>query len=225
MTGLSGITNLEELWAYTNRLHKEVFPENTLSPILAGGKLQNPRFMFVFINPTYRNISSDPAWEGKRRPWTGTKYIWKIFNNAGHFDEELLNEVSKKKEWDVAFADKVYSHLNDHSFYFTNIVKWVGESGDLPDTHKIKTFLPILLREIELVNPEYIVTFGLIPFNALINEPIKLGEYYDESIKNNTLKTFSLNIGSKNLKIIPCYFPVGRGNPKRAAKLLSLLPL
>ncbi len=224
MKELSAVNTLEELWEYTKELHDSLFPQNKLSPILAGGKLQSPKFMFVFINPTHKNISSDPAWEGKRRPWTGTKYIWKIFNNAGHFDNALLYEISKKKVWDVDFADKVYKHLEDRDFYFTNIVKWTGENGDLPDTHKVKTFLPILLREIEIVNPKYIVTFGLIPFNALTNEQIKLKDYFEKCMQQNILETFPLNIKDKSFKIIPCYFPVGRGDPKRAAKLLSLLP-
>ena len=72
---------------------------------MAGGRVWNPKYMFVFINPTYRNISADSMWEGKRRPWTGTKYIWKVFNNAGHFANDLLQEISTKEVWDVTFAD------------------------------------------------------------------------------------------------------------------------
>lgn len=135
-----------------------------------------------------------------------------------------MEEIEARKEWDVNFADKVYQHLNDRSFYFTNIVKWTGENADLPDAYKISTFLPILRREIELVKPQYIVTFGLIPFNALVGEKIKLGDYYDEVIGTDTLKLFSFNIANGEYRVIPCYFPVGRGNPKRAAKILSLLP-
>ncbi len=224
MDELANIKNLDELWEFTNRLHNHLFPDRALVPIMSGGKSLKPKFMFVFINPTYKNISSDRSWGGKRRPWTGTKYIWKIFNNAGHFDEKLLSEIQQKILWDVPFADKVYSYIEEKEFYFTNIVKWTGENGDLPDTAKIKTFLPILLREIEIVNPEFIVTFGLIPFNALINKPIKLTDYYEESVSSNKLRCFSLNIGDKRFNVLPCYFPVGRGNPRRAARLLSLLP-
>lgn len=223
MDDLYSISNLEDLWNYTNTLHKTHYPESTLEPIMAGGKLYKPKYMFVFINPTYRNISSESSWQGKRRPWTGTKYIWKIFNNAGHFDSELLNEIQDKKEWDIAFADKVYKHLEDKSFYFTNIVKWTGENADLPDAKKTKVFIPILLREIELVQPEYIVTFGLIPFNALVETKVKLGEYYDEVIAKQGLKYFPLTINGTGYNVTPCYFPVGRGNPKRATRLLSML--
>lgn len=221
---LEQITNLEDLWKYTQNLHQKMYPNNKLSPIVAGGKLQNPKFMFVFINPTYKNISSDPAWQGKRRPWTGTKYIWKIFANAGHFDNNLLQEISTKKNWDISFADKVYDHLANRGFYFTNIVKWTGENADLPDSAMVKTFLPILLKEIEIVKPKYIVTFGLIPFTALHGEPIKLRDYYEKCLGMNRLETYPFETAGHVCKLIPCYFPVGRGDPKRAVELLRILP-
>ena len=224
MSELSKIKNLEKLWVYTRDMHRASFPESELEPIMGGGRLQNPKFMFVFINPTYKNVSSEKGWEGKRRPWIGTKYIWKIFRDAGHFDEGLLAEIAGKKEWDVGFADKVYQHLSYRDFYFTNLVKWTGENADLPNSHKVKLFLPILKKEIELVNPRFVVTFGQIPFSALTNEVIKLGDYYDESVSSGSLRTFSLVVENKRYEVIPSYFPVGRGNPKRGTKILSLLP-
>lgn len=224
MIDLNNITNLEELWEYTKTLHKKHYPNSTLEPIMAGGKLDRPKYMFVFINPTYRNISSDTSWEGKRRPWIGTKYIWKIFKEAGHFDEELLREIQKQKDWDIEFADKVYKHIEDKDFYFTNIVKWTGENADLPNVQKTKLFLPILLKEIEIVQPEHIITFGLIPFNALVGEKIKLSQYFGEVLTLGKLKPYNLNINETSYKVFPSYFPVGRGNPKRAIKLLRMLP-
>lgn len=224
MDGLTDLNTLEELWIYTKELHDKNYPKRKLEPILGGGKLIKPKYMFVFINPTYKNVSADIKWEGKRRPWTGTKYIWKIFCNAGHFDSDLLKEIRTRKEWDIDFADKVYAHLEAREIYFTNIVKWTGENSDLPNSHQIKLFLPVLLREIEIVQPEYIVTFGLIPYKALSNKNIKLSEYYEGVIKEGTLNHYNLQLNDSSYKVIPCYFPVGRGNPKRAVKLLSMLP-
>lgn len=221
---MTGIKTLEDLWVYTNHLHKKHFPESKLEPIHSGGKLKNPKYMFVFINPTYKNVSSKSDWQGKRRPWTGTKYIWRIFTKAGLFSEELLEEIENTKEWSVEFADKVYAHLENRGYYITNTVKWTGENADLPDTQKINLFSPILKKEIQLVNPHYIVTFGLISFNALSSQKVKLTDYYDQSIKSQSLDTFELEFEGQKFKIVPCYFPVGRGNPKRAVELLKLLP-
>jgi hypothetical protein len=224
MSTLKNIDTLEKLWLYTNQLHQKQYPQSKLKPIMAGGKLYKPRYMFVFINPTYKNVSSDADWAGERRPWTGTKYIWKIFNRAGHFDAALLDEINCRKTWDVDFANKVYGHLADRGFYFTNIVKWTGANADLPSAQKINLFLPILLREIELVQPKYIVTFGLLPFNALVGKKLKLAEYFDSVVKCGELKHYDLIVNERSYKVIPCYFPVGRGNPKRAVELLRLLP-
>jgi DNA polymerase len=224
MNNLCNISSLDKLWLYTKKLHKKHFPESRLEPILAGGRLRNPKYMFVFINPTYRNISSNPSWEGKRRPWTGTKYIWKIFHQAGQFDKDLFEEIDRKNSWDVDFADKVYKHLDDRSFYFTNLVKWTGENADLPNTKKINIFIPILKKEIEIVNPQTIVTFGRIPFKELTGEEIRLGEYYEDAIVNKVLKKYNLEINDRKYNLVPCYFPVGRGNPKAAIKILSMLP-
>lgn len=223
MDALNGVKDLQGLWTYTTKIHKQQFPESRLEPVMAGGKTIKPKVMFVFINPTYKNTSSDSNWKGERRPWQGTKYIWKIFSDAGIFSQVLLKEIQGKRTWDVEFADKVYKHIEDRDFYFTNLVKWTGENADLPNADKVKLFLPILLREIELVYPEKIVTFGLIPFNALCNVKLRLDDYYHESLANNCLRSYEVAVRGNYFKVVPCYFPVGRGNPKRATKLLSML--
>ena len=223
MKSISDIETLDELWEYTNLIHKEMFPDSKLSPIMGGGKVSKPKFMFVFINPTYKNISSDPSWIGKRRPWTGTKYIWKILTNAGLFDNQILMEIQNRNVWDAPFADRVYSYIEEKELYFTNLVKWTGENGNLPDKIKIKLFLPILKREISLVNPTYIVCFGLMPFQALVKEKLKLIDYYNSCVSHSALSFYTVDIENKYYSIMPCYFPVGRGDPKRATMLLRLL--
>ncbi len=214
--------NLEELWQYTLELNNRHFSDNKLMPILGNGKSYKPKVMFVFINPTARNISSDKNWQGPRFPFIGTKHIWRIFNKAGLLDNRLINEINADSNWSIEFTNKVLQYLNDRKFYLTNIVKWTGHDATLPDSEKIRLFLPILEREIEIVRPEYIVTFGLIPFRNLIKQSIKLSDYYYDAIKNGKLKTYDLLVNTTKTKVIPCYFPVGRGNPKRAVELLKL---
>lgn len=220
---LESITNLKQLWLATEKITKKNFPKTKLKPIVGGGKLLKPKFMLVFINPTYRNISSAESWKGARRPWTGTKYIWKIFSQAGLFDKKLFEEIHRKSFWDESFADEVYAEIKRRSLYLTNIVKWTGENADLPDNKKIALYKPILEKEIEIVDPKYIVTLGLIPFKALTGKTIKLGDYYSESVESGICAPFEVQTNRSLRKIFPCYFPVGRGNPKRATELLCLL--
>jgi uracil-DNA glycosylase len=61
--------------------------EPSLSSIYGAGCIENPKAMFVFMNPTGRNIASEPSWEGLRAPWIGTKQVWDIF-----YDLEFLTE-------------------------------------------------------------------------------------------------------------------------------------
>ncbi len=239
---IENITSLPQLFNYTLALNKKFFPENKLVPIMGGGKKRNPRVMFVFINPTGRNISSDPNWEGQRVPWAGTKQIWRIFHKAGLFDDALMKEIESTKVWGTVFLDKVYRHIEEQGFYITNLVKWTGFNADLPNAKKINLFLPILRKEIQLVRPNLVVCFGLMPFTALTKEKIKLSDYYAGALASKKLKSFplgvnfdkgsmdregvskeSVNKASIKTNVIPCYFPVGRGNPRKAVDILRML--
>lgn len=217
-------TNLDDLWKHADNLNKKYFPKNKLMPIVGNGKTDKPKFMFVFINPTHANISSDPNWQGPRFPFIGTKQVWRIFHRAGLFDDELIERINNSKSWSLEFTDRVLDFLKSKSFYFTNIVKWTGSDASLPGSEKINLFMPILEEEINIVQPEYIVTFGLIPFEHLAKQKIKLQDYYSDTMQSSKLKAFDVIISSRRQKIIPCYFPVGRGNPKKAVDILKLLP-
>jgi DNA polymerase len=212
---------LKELWKEVERVNKR-FPSK-YKPILGNGKCENPKFLFVFINPTKTNISSHSDWEGFRAPFIGTKPVWRVFHKAGLFNSQLLRVINASEIWSSRFAGLVYKSLAKRGMYLTNIVKWTGSNADLPNAAKIKAFLPLLKKEIEIVKPKYIITMGLIPFEHLTGHKIKLGEYYKEVMKTKKLKTYDLKLGSKTYKVVPCYFPVGRGDPKKAIEILKLL--
>ena len=215
--------SLEELWEIVDNINKQHFPENNLMPILGNGKIFRPKIMFVFINPTHANISSDQNWQGPRFPFIGTKPVWRIFHRAGMFDDELFHRINNSKFWSLEFTNEVLDFLKSKSFYITNIVKWTGHDATLPNSEKIKLFLPILKREIEIVQPQYIVTFGLIPFENMTKQKIKLGDYYSEIMQDKKLRFFDIKYGNFETRVIPCYFPVGRGNPKKAVEILKLI--
>ena len=213
-----GYKDLEELWGLVDELNERYFPGN-LRPILGNGRTVRPKVMFVFINPTSANSSSHRNWKGPRFPFIGTKPLWRVFHRAGMFDEYLINHINQSKSWSLEFTDQVLQFIRSKSFYLTNIVKWTGSDASLPSSEKIRLFLPILQREIEIVQPRYIVTFGLLPFENMTNQKIRLADYYEE-IKRGKLRFFDYD-GFQTL--IPCYFPVGRGNPKRAVEILRLV--
>lgn len=209
--------SLEQLWEEVTKLNKLYFPSD-LVPIVGNGKTEKPKVLFLFINPTHANISSRSNWRGPCFPFCGTKQIWRIFHRAGLFDDSLMREVELSREWSVALAERVLGFLKTKGFYFTNVVKSTGADASLPGSQKIKLFLPILCKEIELVKPQNIVTFGLIPFKALMNKNINLNGYF-----KNIMRKRAVNLEYEGARVIPCYFPTGRGNPARAIEILKLL--
>lgn len=210
---------LDDLWQQVNELNKKHFPKNDLMPILGNGKTFKPKIMFVFINPTKKNISSDQKWAGPRFPFIGTKQVWRIFHRAGLFDDKLMHDINNSSTWSVDFTNEVLEFIKKKEFYITNIVKWTGHDATLPDSEKINLFLPILEKEVEIIQPEYIVTFGLIPFEKLTKQKINLSEYYNNIMENKKLTFYNYS----SSKIIPCYFPIGRGNPKKAVEILKII--
>lgn len=214
---------LDELWEYVHELSKRKFPENSLAPIVGNGKTHKPKIMFIFINPTAKNISSAPTWRGPRFPFIGTKQIWRVFHKAGLFNSKLIRTINDNSNWSFKFTNQVLKFLQNKCLYLTNVVKLTGRDAALPDSEKIKLFLPILKKEIEIVHPEYIVTFGLMPFEKLTGQKIKLAKYYSGVMRNKKLNFYDVQINSIKARIIPCYFPVGRGNPKKAIRILKLV--
>lgn len=215
------INTLKQLWNYVNNITKDNFPDNNLMPILGGGQEINPKFMIVFINPTSKNISSNKNWKGPRFPFIGRKRPWIEFHKVGLFNEELLNEIKANSNWSLEFTYNILEFLKRKGLYLTNIVKNTEYNADLPKANQINLYLPIFKKEIELVNPEYIIAFGLIPINALLKENIKLSEYYELIQKKNALIFYEIKINSKKYKVIPCYYPIGRGNPEKAIEILK----
>lgn len=220
---LEQCATLDHLWKYVHETHDAHFPDHPLMPILGNGQCSKPKIMFVFINPTARNSSSHRHWQGPRFPFIGTKQIWRIFHRAGLFDDALLTAINKQSTWSLAFTEEVLRFLKNKSFYLTNLVKWTGHDAAPPKSDMVRLFLPILQREIELVQPQYIVTFGLLPFTALTQQKIHLQQYYTDAMKHKQLNMYPTRFGQHQTQVIPCYFPVGRGNPKRAIELLNFL--
>lgn len=222
---MDNITSLTELWTQINKVTKQNFPANELQPILGNGKANNPRFMIVFINPTKRNISSAKSWKSIRYPFIGRKRPWVEFFKSGLIDDsEMLNYImNNESNWNYEFTEKMNSYLEKKKLFITNIVKNTSQEAILPDSKAIKLYLPYFLKEIELVDPKYIITFGLIPFNALVKEKLKLKDYCNEIITTKNIKPYEITVNNKNYKVIPCIYPIGRGNPKQAVEMLKII--
>jgi DNA polymerase len=216
------MSHLTELWNLVDHCEDCAKSSNGLQHILGGGQENNPKVMFVFINPTHRNITSAPEYKGSRFPFVGTKEVWKVFFNAGLFPIELMEQINRN-EWNPKLIDSVLNFLNKSGFYFTDVSKCCNHNAELPSSEKIKKGEKTLLEEISIVRPKLIIAFGLIPTKVLTNKNIKLGTFLEEIRKGKDVVIQSKVIFGRKYPVIPCYFPVGRGNPGKAVEILKYI--
>ena len=85
---------LEDLNIEYDKLQKR-YGAKELHSIYNGGCIDNPDICFVFMNPTGRNIATDPSWKGPRSPWIGTKNIWTLFSKINLIDEDIYEEITE----------------------------------------------------------------------------------------------------------------------------------
>ena len=176
-----------------------------LDSIYNGGLEENPDICFVFMNPTGRNIASEKTWKGRKSPWIGTKNIWDLFYAVGFQDEKIYQKIKsiKGSEWTEEFADEVYSDVEKHKYFITNLGKCTQiDARPLPD--KIyKEYLSLLEKEIEILDPKVIILFGNQVSSIVLGEKI--------SVSSVRKKLFKKNINGKEYDAYSIYYPIGNG--------------
>ena len=176
-----------------------------LDSIYNGGCVNNPDICFVFMNPTGRNVASLKSWKGRKSPWIGTKNIWKLFYNINLINEELLNEINSKKpnDWNYEFADKVYEEIENNKYFITNLGKCTQiDARPLPDS-VLANYKKLLFKEIEIIEPKIIITFGNQVSSIILDKKI--------SVSESRKKYYEIDINKKNYKVFPVYYPIGNG--------------
>lgn len=90
--------------------------------------------------------------------------------------------------------------LDRSSLYVTNTVKIrptkVSATGRVvnrpPNRTEIELFVPWLLKEIEIVSPEYILTLGNVPLKALTGPSSTIGSMHGQFLDWNGRKLFAM---------------------------------
>src|SRR4051812_33199827 len=98
-------------------LHKEIdslqilHGDPSVQAIYGAGCIDHPKVMFIFMNPTAKNISADKKWKGLRAPWLGTKNVWNIFFELGLLSKSLYEQTKdfKVSGWTEEFCNTIYS--------------------------------------------------------------------------------------------------------------------
>lgn len=197
--------------------------KNGLKSILGGGKFHHPKFLFLFINPTHLNISSNKHYKGKRRyPFIEVRYFWRLLSQAGFIDKTIVNDIYKNG-WQLKDEMRIEKSLSKHGVYITNLIKATQKGPKNPSKNLIQRDFSLLEKEIDIVAPKYIVAFGILVFKTLTNKEIKLQRCLNDiKIREYKLYKSRLILGKK-YNVLPCYFPIGRGNPKKALRILSYI--
>ncbi|MDD4547240.1 MAG: uracil-DNA glycosylase family protein [Bacilli bacterium] len=196
--------NFKELNKEYDKLQLE-YGSKELHPIYSGGCRKKPLVLFVFMNPTAKNIASFNEWKGRRLPWIGSKNIWKLFYELDLLDKDIYDEIMirKGKDWDEKFADLVYENVEKHKYFITNLGKCTQiDARPLPDL-VFKKYLDLLYKEIDLVRPKIIVTFGNQVSSIVLDENIQVSKCRQV--------TFKRVINNIEYNIYPTYYPVGNG--------------
>jgi DNA polymerase len=172
------------------------------------------------MNPTGRNISSSSDWEGLRAPWIGTKQVWDIFKELNLIDQNIYNKIKELKalEWGINFASEVYKNIQSNSIYITNLAKCTQlDARPLPNL-VFKDYLELMIKEIEIVNPNFIISFGNQVSSILLGKSISVSNYINKEFEELKL--------SKSFNIYPTYYPVGQGRrnmPLTIKRIKSIL--
>jgi len=195
---------LEDLNIEYDKLQKKYGAKN-LSSIYNGGCSKNPDICFVFMNPTGRNVAALEGWNGIKAPWIGTKNIWDLFYNLDLLDENIYYKIKeiKGKDWTEDFASMVYSDVEDHKYFITNLGKCTQvDARELPDS-VYQNYLSLLEKEIEIINPKVVVLFGNQVSSIVLNQKISVSQVRKQEFKRN--------INNKEYKFYSVYYPVGNG--------------
>ncbi len=176
-----------------------------LDSIYNGGCEENPDICFVFMNPTGKNIASDKSWVGRKSPWLGTKNIWKLFYQVDLVSEDIFNKILEKrpKDWDYEFCDVVYEEVSNHKIFITNLGKCTQLDARPLSDEVLKKYLDLLFKEIDIIRPKVIITFGNQVSSIVLNKKI--------AVSKNRKICHEIKINENIYKVYPVYYPVGNG--------------
>lgn len=184
---------------------QKIYGDPNLHSIYNGGCEENPDICFVFMNPTGRNIASQPGWKGPFHPWLGTKQIWDLFFATNLIDEDVYNKIKSLKgnEWTQEFCNEVYDNVKKHKIFITNLGKCTQiDARPLKDNYFLD-YLPLLEKEIKIIKPKVIVLFGNQVSSIFLNQKI--------SVSQTRKQYFEKVLSKQKYKCFPIFYPVGNG--------------
>jgi uracil-DNA glycosylase len=179
--------------------------DSRYDPIVGAGDIKNPQVVFVFMNPTARNISAHKSWNGLKAPWIGTKGVWSFFSQLGLFSPALGSRIDETppEEWNYEYALDVYNEVKAQNFYITNLAKCTQPDARHLKNAVFRDYKPLFDKEIITINPEVIILFGNQVSSVALEQSI--------SVSKVRRKRFDYVVGDKSYKAYSVYYPMGQG--------------
>lgn len=208
-------------------LHKDIdalqalYGDASLQAVYGAGCIEKPEAMLMFMNPTAKNVSSSKSWKGLRAPWLGTKNIWSLLHTLDLISEEqhARTQTLKANEWTEEYSEAVYGSLKEKGIYVTNLAKCTQLDARPLKDDVFRQYLDLMKREIALIQPKRIITFGNQVSSILLNTPIRVSSY-----SGTEQEEFAM--GDTVYPVYPTYYPVGHGRmnqPQAIARMTAIL--
>ena len=191
--------------------------DKNLRAICGAGCVNNPKYFFLLMNPTARNVSAFSGWKGIRASWLGTKNIWKLIFQLSLLSEKTYRKTQslKPSQWDKDFSLKLYRELAKNKVYLTSLAKCTQKDArPLPNT-VFKAYLEQTRNEIYKTGPKYVISFGNQVSSIFLGKNVKVSDYQK--------KSETVIINSKVFRVFPTFYPVGQGlrNMRLAVKRIK----
>ena len=128
-----------------------------------------------------------------------------MFYKLGLIKKEQLTYIQnlQLKDWTSDFSEQLYKTISNNNVYITNLAKCTQPDARSLRDCVFKAYLGNIQREILLVRPKQIVSFGNQVSSILLGKSIKVSEY----VNNHEI----LEIDGNTFKVFPTYYPVGQG--------------
>ena len=211
---------MKEIKKRIDQLGASNYARTGLASIYGGGACKQPKLALVFMNPTSRNLSSRLLWSGPRFPFIGVWRIWHLLATCDLLSIDFVAQLPKlPKAWSVNTAISLQRELISRQLYVTNVIKETAKDSSLPPRAMFAKYETLLHDELAVVKPQLTVAFGALAYRSLTGENIRLADAYEQMLDRKILRVNTRH----QQTVVPCYFPVGRGNPKRAMTILKMV--
>ena len=167
--------------------------------------------MFVAINPTPKNATVQPDWHGKRLAWIPTTKrkpkFWQLLIEAGLFkvDPELRDKLFNHLA-EVETVERLTIALQENKIFLAELVKCPTFGEKDLDEHIVETCSnAYLTKEIQVVSPRIVCSWGRLSFATLTESTERLGDVINGLDRKKKLRIGDLPLTTKGFGSVPCY--------------------